>query len=76
VFAHFLVEIKDKKNEIVVNLSFSDCINFGAIMNKFSDGEKKNQTKTHIFSARKSVSVFNTALMGKQVCLNSIFMKS
>jgi hypothetical protein len=59
VFAHFLVEIKDKKNEIVVNLSFSDCINFGAIMNKFSDSAKKIKRK-HIFFPREKVFPFLT----------------
>jgi hypothetical protein len=60
-----------KKYEIVVNLSFSDCTNFGAIMNKFSV-QKKSNVKP-IFFPREKVSVFNRALMGKMFFLKQYF---
>jgi hypothetical protein len=47
-------------------------------MNKFSV-QKRIKRKTQFFSARKSVSVFNTAAYGKNVLLfflNSIFLGS
>jgi hypothetical protein len=66
------VEIKDlKKYEIVLNLSFFDCTNFGAIMNKFSV-QKKSNVKP-IFPREKVFFVFHTALMGKMGFLKTVF---
>jgi hypothetical protein len=58
---------------MVGNLSFSNCINFGAIMNKFSVQKKKSNVKSIFFPREKVFPFLTQPLMGKMAFLKQYF---